>query len=203
MPSPGWRPGARVRSRAPGIASAVALAIASAVPGACGPSGPAAASGAQESAARSLTVAAVDFDGLVKLLASGGARTTVVNCWATWCAPCVAELPDLLAAAAAQRDRDVRVVLVSYDLLVPDSGLDRVSGAAKVKRFLEERRFELGDRVSVVLYDDVASKLDDRFDLPGPIPTTFVLDAAGNVVGREKGAASRARFDELIGAVAK
>jgi len=187
---PARRTGAFVRSHASRTAAAIACAIAAAFfPSACGPKVPA--------------VVAVDFDGLQQLLAAGGARATVVNCWATWCAPCVAELPDLLAAAAAQREQGVRVVLVSYDLLVPDSGLDRVSGAAKVKRFLEERRFELGDRVTVVLYDDVASKLDDRFDLPGPIPTTFVLDAAGNVVGREKGAASRARFDELIGAAAK
>jgi thiol-disulfide isomerase/thioredoxin len=127
----------------------------------------------------------------------------VVNCWATWCAPCVAELPDLLASAAPRKDHSLRVVLVSYDLMVANSGLDRVSGAAKVRSFLEQREFELGDHVTVVLYDDEAKKLDDRFDLPGPIPTTVVLDRDLKVVGRERGAATRARFDELIGAAAE
>ena len=182
------RPGALVRSHASRATAAIACAIAAVFSSACGPTAP--------------TVVAVDFDGLQRLLASGGARATVVNCWATWCAPCVAELPDLLAAAAPWKE-SVEVVLLSYDLMVPDRGLDRVSGAAKVKRFLEERKFALGDHVRVVLYDDEVSKLDDRFDLPGPIPTTVVLDREGKVVGREKGAATRARFDELFSAAAK
>lgn len=182
------RPGALVRSHATRAAAAIACAIAAAFSSACAPRAPA--------------VVAVDFDGLQRLLAAGGARATVMNCWATWCAPCVAELPDLLAAAAPWKE-SVEVVLVSYDLMVPNSGLDRVSGVAHVQRFLEARKLELGDHVRVVLYDDEASKLDDRFDLPGPIPTTVVLDHDGKVVGREKGAATRARFDELFGAATK
>jgi hypothetical protein len=94
-------------------------------------------------------------------------------------------------------------VLVSYDLMVANSGPDRVSGVAKLRRFLEQRELELGDHVTVVLYDDEAKKLDDRFDLPGPIPTTVVLDRDLKVVGRERSSATRARFDELIGAAAK
>ncbi len=183
--------------RRAGVAFGVAVACAGAIPAACGTRESAPA------AARHVEVEAVDFDGLLKLLASGDAHATVLNCWATWCGPCVAELPDLLAAAAPYRERGVRVVLVSYDLLVPNSGLDRVSGAAKVKRFVEQRDWPLGDHVRVVLYDDAAAKLDDRFDLPGPIPTTVVLDRGGKVVAREKGAADRARFDELFAAAAK
>jgi thiol-disulfide isomerase/thioredoxin len=186
---PARRTGALVRSHASRTAAAIACAIAAAFfSSACGPKAP--------------SVVAVDFDGLQQLLASGGARATVVNCWATWCAPCVAELPDLLAAAAPWKE-SVQVVLLSYDLMVPNSGLDRVSGVAHVQRFLDERKLLLGDHVRVVLYDDAASKLDDRFDLPGPIPTTFVLDRDGKVVGREKSAAARARFDELFSAAAK
>jgi thiol-disulfide isomerase/thioredoxin len=197
---PARRPGALIRSHASRAAAAIACAIAAALfSSACGPKSPAAAPPAPASGG---DVVAVDFDGLQQLLASGGARATVVNCWATWCAPCVAELPDLLAAAAPWKE-SVQVVLLSYDLMVPNSGLDRVSGVAHVKRFLEERKFALGDHVRVVLYDDAVSKLDDRFDLPGPIPTTVVLDRAGKVVGREKSAATRARFDELFSAAAK
>ena len=185
---PARRPGALVRSHAFRAAAAIACAIAAVFSSACRPKAPA--------------VVAVDFDGLQQLLASGGARATVVNCWATWCAPCVAELPDLLAAAAPWKE-SVQVVLLSYDLMVPNSGLDRVSGVAHVKRFLEERKLALGDHVRVVLYDDAVSKLDDRFDLPGPIPTTVVLDRADKMIGRKKSAATRVRFDELFSAAAK
>jgi thiol-disulfide isomerase/thioredoxin len=197
---PARRTGAFVRSHASRTAAAIACAIAAAFfPSACGPKAPAAAPPAPASGG---VVVAVDFDGLQQLLAARGARATVVNCWATWCAPCVAELPDLLAAAAPWKE-SVEVVLLSYDLMVPNSGLDRVSGVAHVQRFLEQRKLLLGEHVRVVLYDDAVSKLDDRFDLPGPIPTTVVLDRDGKVVGREKSAATRARFDELFGAAAK
>jgi len=202
MPVPARRPGTFRRALASG--AAIACAIAAVVPTACRPQDLVAAPDAKAPVvAHGFDVVAADFDGLLELLRSGRARTTVVNCWATWCAPCVAELPDLLAAAAPWKDDALRVVLVSYDLMVPNSGLDRVSGVAKLKSFLEQRECELGDHVTVVLYDDEAKKLDDRFDLPGPIPTTVVLDRDLRVVGRERGPATRARFDELIGAAAK
>ena len=56
-----------------------------------------------------------DFEGLKPLLKTKTDKIYVVNFWATWCAPCVKELPYFEAINAAYRDRDVEVLLVSLD----------------------------------------------------------------------------------------
>jgi len=48
----------------------------------------------------------------------GSAPLTIVNFWATWCAPCVVEFPDLMRANEALRPEGVRFVFVSADDLV-------------------------------------------------------------------------------------
>jgi thiol-disulfide isomerase/thioredoxin len=145
-------------------------------------------------------VEVVDLDALARRIAATGARITVVNFWATWCAPCVAELPDLVAAVKARGDRSVALLLVSYDLNTPGSGLTRETVVPLVREFVEKRGLD-GD---VAIYDGETTRLDERFDLPGPIPATIVVDASGKVVARHAGAATRAQFDALLeGALAK
>ena len=39
----------------------------------------------------------------------------VLNLWASWCEPCLSEMPSMLAAARALKDKGVRFVFVSYD----------------------------------------------------------------------------------------
>jgi thiol-disulfide isomerase/thioredoxin len=117
-----------------------------------------------------------------------------VNFWATWCAPCVAELPDLLAAVAARRDRSVALLLVSYDLNTPGSGLTAQTVVPLVEKFVDGHRFD----ADVLIYAGETPKLDERFDLPGPIPATILVDATGKVVARHADRATRAQFDALI-----
>jgi thiol-disulfide isomerase/thioredoxin len=47
--------------------------------------------------------------------AAWAGRPTLVNLWATWCAPCLKEMPDLQAFAEAQGERGVRVVGIALD----------------------------------------------------------------------------------------
>lgn len=53
--------------------------------------------------------------GLVKSLADFGGKPVLVNLWATWCAPCIAELPDLEILASARGDH-LQVLPISQDL---------------------------------------------------------------------------------------
>lgn len=57
----------------------------------------------------------VDYEGLAPLLASKNDTTYVVNFWATWCAPCVKELPYFEKINADYKNQKVKVVLVSLD----------------------------------------------------------------------------------------
>lgn len=57
----------------------------------------------------------VDFEGLKPLLEKQNDTTYVVNFWATWCAPCVKELPYYETLNTNYKDKNVKVVLVSLD----------------------------------------------------------------------------------------
>jgi thiol-disulfide isomerase/thioredoxin len=57
----------------------------------------------------------VTFDQLERRFRSGGDTVYVVNFWATWCKPCVAELPYLEAYQSANEGKKVKVLLVSVD----------------------------------------------------------------------------------------
>jgi thiol-disulfide isomerase/thioredoxin len=72
-----------------------------------------------------------DPDGEPASLADFGGKPLLVNLWATWCAPCVKELPTL--AALASREGAPQVLALSQDMAAP----------AKVAAFLEERKLEL------------------------------------------------------------
>lgn len=95
-------------------------------------------------------------------------ETTVVNLWATWCGPCINEMPTLEALHTSTGD-SVSVVLVSEE--------DRTT----VRQFLDDKDYEMP------VY--VASDLPTVFEGMG-IPRTFVVDAAGRVRYRHVGAAN-------------
>lgn len=101
-----------------------------------------------------------------------GGRALLLNVWATWCPPCVKELPalDRLAAKLAPT---VAVVALSTD----------DGGVAQVGPFLDK----LGIRHLTPLYDRDARAFQD-FNLRG-LPTTLLIDTKGQIVARLEGVA--------------
>lgn len=79
--------------------------------------------------AQTTEVISLDYLQLQPLLHQNSESVQVVNFWATWCAPCIKELPDLDEAARALAGDDIRVVLVSVDR----------KGAEHAQAFLAER----------------------------------------------------------------
>jgi thiol-disulfide isomerase/thioredoxin len=63
----------------------------------------------------SLELEVVDFSGLESLLNKKDGKVYVVNFWATWCGPCVKELPFFERIHADYLDKNVEVILVSLD----------------------------------------------------------------------------------------
>lgn len=61
------------------------------------------------------TLEVYEFDGLQKFLETNSDKTVVVNFWATWCAPCVKELPYFEQLNANYKNQNVEVILVSLD----------------------------------------------------------------------------------------
>lgn len=57
-----------------------------------------------------------DFEGLEPLLHREDDQTYIINFWATWCKPCLEELPYFEKVGAEQKDNKVKVMLVNLDM---------------------------------------------------------------------------------------
>ncbi len=113
--------------------------------------------------------AAADLDGRSVSIAGLRGKVVVVNFWATWCPPCRAEIPDLIALQEKYRE-SLQVIGVSQDE-VP---------AEQVKRFAVEH----GMNYPVVMTSGEIEKL-----FPGvhALPTSFILDREGRLVQKHVG----------------
>ena len=108
-------------------------------------------------------------DGKRVTLADFRGKPLLVNLWATWCAPCVAELPTLDTAAGTLGDR-VRILTIAEDL----------GGKAKVEPFLAAKGYK---HLEPYLDPDLGLSLAYKANLP----TTVLYDAQGREVWRMTG----------------
>jgi peroxiredoxin len=112
-------------------------------------------------------------------LASLRGRSLVVNFWATWCPPCVKELPDLDRFQADHAARGWQVVGIAID------------SPTAVRKFLARQplRFPIG--VAGLEGTELARQLGNS---AGGLPFTVVLDPAGRIVQRKLGATTYAEL---------
>ena len=134
-------------------------------------------------------LAFTDPEGAPKTPADFPGQGLVVNFWATWCVPCVAEMPALDRAQAALAEAGIRVLALSSDR----------GGKAAVEKFYAEKGItRLG------LWLDPRGNAGRAAGVRG-LPTTLVLNRAGLEVARLEGAAEwdrpamLARLRELVG----
>jgi thiol-disulfide isomerase/thioredoxin len=113
----------------------------------------------------------------------------VVSFWATWCAPCVKEFPELVALAGKRRD----VAFVSVSL---DEPADREA----VEAFVAEKRPPFPVYLKAKGPDEAFINAADR-DWSGVIPATLVLDRGGRKVTLIEGEHDTAQIEKALDAV--
>ncbi len=132
-------------------------------------------------------VAFNDPAGTETSLASFKGRPVLVNLWASWCAPCVKELPTLAALAERQAADGLAVIAVSQDM-APKASVDAFLAGKGIGRF--------------AAYHDAEIRLTDALGVQ-VMPTTILYDAQGReawrFVGDQDwaGVDARALLDEV------
>jgi thiol-disulfide isomerase/thioredoxin len=115
----------------------------------------------------STTVPIVGFDYVQQLMQQKNDTTYVINFWATWCAPCVKELPYFETLTTKYSDKKIKVILVSLDF--------KKNYHSALLPFLKKRGIK---SPVVLLYEPDANAWIEKVnkDWSGAIPATLVFN---------------------------
>ena len=105
----------------------------------------------------------------------------VVNYWATWCPPCIEEMPELQSFHDAYENRGAKVIGINTELV------DKF----QLLSFLDNYFITYPVYTSPPLHESALGTI------PG-LPTTFIVSPQGNVVARQVGSVTRDMIENLI-----
>lgn len=126
----------------------------------------------------------VNLDGIRRTAPIGKGKVTFLSYWATWCPPCIAELPSIEKLYAAYGNK-VDFVLISQE------------DPEVIRKFLDKKKINL-PAVNPAM--QTPETLQER-----SIPTNYIIDQFGRIVVKEQGAVNwdsdnvRATLDQLLG----
>jgi peroxiredoxin len=127
--------------------------------------------------AEPVALAPIDLAGVAKLAKNDSKKLLVVNLWATWCGPCVSELPEFVTMNRMYRNRDFQLVTIS---------LDEPAKHEQALRVLRENHVALTNYIlNADNRDQFAEALDQEW--PGPVPYTLVIAPGGKILHRRVG----------------
>jgi thiol-disulfide isomerase/thioredoxin len=113
-------------------------------------------------------------------------KVVVVDFWATWCGPCIEEIPGYIALQKKYGPDGLVIVGVS---------LDR-RGPAHVKQFAQAK----GMNYTLVMGDEAVVEAFGNFQA---IPTTFLISREGRILNQKTGAAPVEEYEKLVQAALK
>src|SRR5262249_32715049 len=135
--------------------------------------------------ALALPIRQANVDDVTRALKAAEGRPRIVHLWASWCVPCVVELPELMATFRDAEKRGVDVVLLS---------LDNAEGEKAAITLLRKAGGPAGQSLRAESPRAIAAVrgLDGEWD--GSIPTTYLLGKDGKLALAQRGGTDLAQL---------
>lgn len=124
-----------------------------------------------------VTIETIDEPGLQNLLKNESGKLRLINVWATWCGPCVIELPDFVNINRMYRGRDFELITICAD-----------RPAKKAKALETLTRIQMSATNYIFNVDDIY-KLIELVDpkWPGGLPYTLLVEPGGKIIFSRQG----------------
>jgi peroxiredoxin len=123
-------------------------------------------------------------DGKSLSLKQAMGKVTIIDFWASWCKPCRAENPNVVALYNELHGKGLNIIGVSLD-----------KEAAPWKKAIADDKLTWSHVSNLKFWDDAIAK---QYGVTG-IPATFIVDASGKVVAKDlRGAELKAKVQELL-----
>ncbi len=123
-----------------------------------------------------------DTAGVKHRLANYKGKWVLVNYWATWCSPCLEEVPDLVNLYDHRRKKDLMVIGVVFDY----------ESVQSVKAYVDDMLVSY----PIVLGDDSVTTQIGAADV---MPTTYIYNPQGELVKIKRGLLTKAYVEKIIG----
>ncbi len=144
--------------------------------------------GAEDWAKEDVSVNMIDETGLKDLIKNNSDKLRLINVWATWCGPCVAEFSSFVEMNRMYRGRDFEFISVSADA---------PANKEKVLKFLQKKQasntnflFSLDDKYKLI------EAVDPKWQ--GALPYTILVEPGGKIVYAEQGIIEPSKMKKLI-----
>jgi len=140
---------------------------------------------------KEVTLEELDADSLKKLVANDTDKLRLINVWATWCGPCVAEMPSLVATGRQFETRGFDLITISLDDAAARAQALKIlqQNHAALPRMTEASVKEEGRTTNNYHWtgdpDALAEILDDVW--PGALPHTVLIAPGGEIIFRHSG----------------
>lgn len=127
-----------------------------------------------------------DLEGVEHKLSNYKGRWVLVNYWATWCPPCLEEVPDLINLYENREQQDVMVIGVVFDY----------QSIKEVTDYVDDMLMTY----PIVLSDQAVVS---QFESVNVLPTTFIFNPKGQLIKVKHGVVTRRYMESIINAYQK
>ena len=128
-----------------------------------------------------------DLQGHEQRLQDYRGKWVLVNFWATWCPPCLEEIPDLMALHEAHKNSDLVVIGVALD-----------STRESVVEFVSKKKVSYP--IVVGNYELAAQLAEEEVEA---LPTSYLFDPKGKKVAKQEGKVTRSSVESYIKSLTK